>query len=277
MVGTFGRGIFILDDYAPLRGMSEEALAAEAMLFPPRDGMVFQKSFELGYNDKAFQGDAFYSAPNPPLGAVFTYYLKEGLKTLRESGERPRRRPRKGERIGYPSWEELRREDREEEPAIVLTVRDATATSCAESPGRPRRGSHRVAWDLRYPRRTPSTSARAESVPDAADRPDGRAGDLHRVAGQEGRRRMDRARGPGELRDRPLGIATLAPPDREVLDFQSRTAAAARHRGRHRGGRRSGRTHAPPRKRLSTLPARNRRGWTGSTRSTSVWRISRSN
>ena len=38
----------------------------------------------LGYGGKGYQGDAFYNAPNPPDGAVFTYYLKDGLKTLEE-------------------------------------------------------------------------------------------------------------------------------------------------------------------------------------------------
>ena len=68
--------------------MDEAALEAEAILFEPRDGLMFNESYELGYNDKAFQGDAFYTAPNPPLGVVFTYYLKEGLETLRDQRRR---------------------------------------------------------------------------------------------------------------------------------------------------------------------------------------------
>ncbi len=152
VLGTFGRGFYVLDDYTPLRGLSEEALEAEAILFPVRDAKMFVETFELGYNDKAFQGDAFYTTPNPPLGAVFTYYLKEDLQTLEEKRQAAEEKAEEdGEAVGYPSWEELRREDREQEPAIVLTVRDSEGQVLRRLTGPSGSGTHRVAWDLRYP------------------------------------------------------------------------------------------------------------------------------
>jgi hypothetical protein len=36
VAGTFGRGIYILDDYSALRDVNAETLAAEAWLFPLR-------------------------------------------------------------------------------------------------------------------------------------------------------------------------------------------------------------------------------------------------
>src|SRR5205807_376765 len=40
-VGTFGRGIYILDDYTPLRGLRPEALDKESVLFPVRDALLY--------------------------------------------------------------------------------------------------------------------------------------------------------------------------------------------------------------------------------------------
>ncbi len=157
VVGTFGRGFFILDDYSPLRQMSEESLAAEVILFPTRRTWMFQKTFELGYNNVAFLGDSFYSAPNPPLGAVFTYYLKEGLKSPKEARQEEEKRKREaGKALAYPSWEMLRAEDRAEDPVIVLTVRDADGYVVRHLTGPAKKGIHRIAWDLRYPSPEPT-------------------------------------------------------------------------------------------------------------------------
>ena len=41
-------------------------------------------TLQYGMPGKGFQGEMFYTAPNPPYGAVFTYYLKDGLKTLKQ-------------------------------------------------------------------------------------------------------------------------------------------------------------------------------------------------
>ncbi|MDX1501921.1 MAG: glycosyl hydrolase, partial [Thermoanaerobaculia bacterium] len=158
VVGTFGRGFYILDDYSPLRAMSETGLEGEAVLFEPRRAWAFNKSFELGYNGVAFQGDSFYSAPNPPVGAVVTYYLKEGFQTLRdERREEEKGRKEKGEDTPYPSWEALRAEDREEDPAVVVTVRDADGQVVRRFTGPAGAGLHRVTWDLRYPPPDPAS------------------------------------------------------------------------------------------------------------------------
>ncbi|MHC4086748.1 MAG: WD40/YVTN/BNR-like repeat-containing protein [Planctomycetota bacterium] len=78
---TFGRGIIILDDYSPLRHISEDLLDRDAHLFPVRKALLYIQDSPLGSGEKATLGDAFFTAPNPPFGAVFTYYLKDDLKT----------------------------------------------------------------------------------------------------------------------------------------------------------------------------------------------------
>jgi hypothetical protein len=65
--------VYILDDITPLRSLTQEALNAPAALLPLRNPIAIN---ELGYQTSV--GDNFVTL-NPPNGAIFTYYLKEGL------------------------------------------------------------------------------------------------------------------------------------------------------------------------------------------------------
>jgi photosystem II stability/assembly factor-like uncharacterized protein len=152
VAASFGRGFFVLDDYSPLRKMSEEALAAEATLYPPRDAWWYIERRPLGRPGKASQGASYYLAPNPPFGAVFTYHLAEGLKTLEaERQEREKPLAKEGKDTPFPAWEALEAERREAKPEILLVVRDAAGTVVRRVSGPTAKGVHRVAWDLRYP------------------------------------------------------------------------------------------------------------------------------
>jgi photosystem II stability/assembly factor-like uncharacterized protein len=71
--GTFGRGIFVLDDYAPLRHLTEEARLKDAVLCPVR------KTWLVAELPFARSGGEF-TAPNPPPGALVTYHLREDQK-----------------------------------------------------------------------------------------------------------------------------------------------------------------------------------------------------
>jgi photosystem II stability/assembly factor-like uncharacterized protein len=69
VVGTFGRGAYILDDYSALRSLSAEALAADAWLFPARPAYLFG---ERGYVAAAWGNETM---PNPPFGAQMTFHV----------------------------------------------------------------------------------------------------------------------------------------------------------------------------------------------------------
>jgi hypothetical protein len=69
VLGTFGRGFYVLDDYSALRDVSPEALARDAELFPLRRVFGFD---ELTYPQAAWGN---YTTPNPPNGATFTYHV----------------------------------------------------------------------------------------------------------------------------------------------------------------------------------------------------------
>jgi hypothetical protein len=161
VAASFGRSFWILDDYSPLRLVNEEALEQDSILFPVKDAPWYIPAMPLGAweeNGKASQGDAFFVAPNPPFGAVFTYFLKESLKTTKDSRQASEKKlAEEGGDTPYPGWEALRREELEEAPAIVLTVTDAKGAVVRQVEGPVTAGIHRVAWDLRYPQSSPWT------------------------------------------------------------------------------------------------------------------------
>jgi len=157
VAASFGRGFFILDDYTPLRTLGEELLAKDAHLFPIKKALLYIQASPLGGEDQAFQGAGFFTAPNPPFGATFTYYLKEGMKTRKaKRQEEEKKLVKDGKDTPYPGWDALKAEDREEDPAIVLTIHDTAGQVVRRITGPVSAGMHRVTWDLRYPGYTPS-------------------------------------------------------------------------------------------------------------------------
>ncbi|NNK33344.1 MAG: glycosyl hydrolase [Xanthomonadales bacterium] len=162
---TFGRGFWILDDYTPLRSVSKDQLQQEGTLFPVRDAWWYLPKLTLGdfeVGGKGSQGDAYFVAPNPPFGAVFTFYLKDGLKTTRDQRRKAEKKAQEaGEDTPYPGWDALREEEIEEAPAIVLTVTDSDGAVVRRIEGPVEPGFHRVAWDLRYALSSPWTPEKA--------------------------------------------------------------------------------------------------------------------
>jgi hypothetical protein len=158
VIATFGRGFYVLDDYRPLRLLTPDLLAGNAV-FPVRQAWMFVPASPYGWRGKGFQGEAFYSADNPPFGATFTYYLKDALQTKRKARQAQEKKAVKdGGAVSYPPWDALRAEDREEPPAIVLTVSDEAGNVIRRLTGPVSAGFHRVAWDLRYPPADPSAN-----------------------------------------------------------------------------------------------------------------------
>jgi photosystem II stability/assembly factor-like uncharacterized protein len=148
---TFGRSFYVLDDYTPLRTVSDELLSEnEFVLFPPPKALLYVPSNPLG-GRVGSQGDAFYTADNPGFGATFTYYLKEGLKTQQQQrAEREKKEAAAGEDTDPPKWEDLTAEEREERPQFVFTITAADGSLVNRVNGSTSAGFHRTAWNLRY-------------------------------------------------------------------------------------------------------------------------------
>ena len=72
IIGTHGRGIWVLDDIASLRQLNDAVLGADAYLFKPSDTINFAQG---GDNGTPLQKDE-PQAQNPPTGVSIDFYLK---------------------------------------------------------------------------------------------------------------------------------------------------------------------------------------------------------
>jgi photosystem II stability/assembly factor-like uncharacterized protein len=109
VVGTFGRGAFILDDYTGLREVAAATVSEEAHLYPLRDAYMF----DILDQTSATWGDP--TTPNPPYGALFTYS------------------------VGQPAGDSR----------LVLTIADDAGKQVRRLDLSKDPGMHRIAWDLR--------------------------------------------------------------------------------------------------------------------------------
>lgn len=74
IVGTHGRGIWILDSISPLQQLGT-AMAADAHVFDVRPATRYQV-----WGKDANLGQKTFTAPNPPYGAMIDYYLKSDAR-----------------------------------------------------------------------------------------------------------------------------------------------------------------------------------------------------
>jgi hypothetical protein len=71
IIGTHGRGIWILDSIRGLEGLTPEVAARDAAIFAPRPAVQMPR-FDRG---RSSLGSAYYTAPNPPDGALIDFYV----------------------------------------------------------------------------------------------------------------------------------------------------------------------------------------------------------
>jgi photosystem II stability/assembly factor-like uncharacterized protein len=151
VLATFGRGFYVLDDYTPLRNLKKEDLDKQAVIFPVKDALMFIPSMQLGVRGKGFQGESFYNAPNPPVGAVFTYYLKNDIKTIKEKRkEIEADKIKRGDPPYYPSMDSLRMEDVQPAPHLLFTITDENGNVVRRLQAPAKKGMNRIVWDFRY-------------------------------------------------------------------------------------------------------------------------------
>jgi photosystem II stability/assembly factor-like uncharacterized protein len=111
IVGTHGRGVWIMDDIAPLQQLNAEVLNKGVHLFAMRPATIYFERKGTEYYAKPV-----FSAPNPPFGAAISYYLKE--KTGKDQ-------------------------------AVHLYIYDQTDKKIRTLAGTGEKGLNRVYWDLR--------------------------------------------------------------------------------------------------------------------------------
>ncbi|HYU52231.1 MAG TPA: hypothetical protein VEK37_04775, partial [Gemmatimonadaceae bacterium] len=117
VIGTHGRGIYIIDDITPLEKLGE-ANRVGTYLFPVKAATEYNPNSSVpgGIRGAGALGDREYSAPNPPFGAMITYFLRDSL-------------PKGGD--------------------VTLGIYDVGGKRVRELTANKKRGMHRVTWDLR--------------------------------------------------------------------------------------------------------------------------------
>ena len=137
VVGTHGRGFWILEDINPLRAIKPESSGEDAILFKPTT------SWRVRWNtntDTPLPPDET-NAPNPVEGAFINYYLKGAangpvtLEVLQQDGRLVRR---------YSSADPVEPiPDGSTAPVPVIWYREPQGLSAAA-------GMHRFVWDVHY-------------------------------------------------------------------------------------------------------------------------------
>jgi len=139
VIGTHGRGIYIIDDITPLEQLAE-ANRTGTHLFAVRPATEYNPNSSIpgGVRGAGALGDREYSAPNPAFGAIITYFLRDSL-------------PRGGD--------------------VTLAIYDASGNRVRELTANKKQGMHRVTWDLRTaPPYTPRRPANQVGEPSSRQR-----------------------------------------------------------------------------------------------------------
>src|SRR5215472_7584843 len=124
-------------------------LQKESALFSVKPALSYVPTSIFG-GGRGDQGEAFFTAPNPPFGAAITYNLKDGYRTkAQERQQRERAATARGETPPYPTPEQLRLEAEEEPPTILVTIADASGKVVRRLQAPATAGIHRINWDLR--------------------------------------------------------------------------------------------------------------------------------
>lgn len=152
VAASFGRGFFVLDDYRALRDLAGATTSGEGGVFPIRDAWWYVPSQPGQAAGRPEAGSDDFTAPNPPVGALITYFLREAPTTARERRQAQERTLRDGGRdTPFPGFDRLRAEGIEAAPEVRIRISDATGRPVRWIQAPAEAGLHRTNWDLRGP------------------------------------------------------------------------------------------------------------------------------
>lgn len=131
IIGTHGRGIYIVDDLRPLRALAAGTPSAPLTLLAAGDGILHYVSEGAGAR---FPGNGDYAGENEPSGAMLSFYVNDpALPHPVPALERER---------AAPADQEAKAEK------VVLTIRDANGALVRRVDIEPKQGLNRWVWDL---------------------------------------------------------------------------------------------------------------------------------
>ena len=140
VIGTHGRGLYILDDIRPLREMPE-ALAQPLHLFPIPDA---QQYASFGARGELMPGSAEFAGANRPYGALISFTLADeklppfAAEAVDSAAGRGFAALFGGEQNGAPRG-----------PQVSIEVLDGDGKRVRQWSARAWRGFNRVVWNLR--------------------------------------------------------------------------------------------------------------------------------
>ncbi|MEX0315556.1 MAG: WD40/YVTN/BNR-like repeat-containing protein [Allomuricauda sp.] len=149
VAASFGRGFYVLDDYAPLRDVKN---ASESHLFPIKDTWQFFQRGDIGYSRRGSLGADRFSADNPKYGAKIRLHLKKNFPSL---AAQRKRNPSSSD--AYPTAETLQKEDFEDDIRVFIRINNSNNKNIAMVPVANRKGFQEVYWDL-------STQVKSENI-----------------------------------------------------------------------------------------------------------------
>ena len=141
VLATFGRGFYVLDNYAPLRQL-DTILEENVALFKTKPALLFHRG-NIGGID--YKGGQEYRAKNPKMGAHFYLLVQDSIQ--RQKDKRPEAKKTKPH---YPSIEHLRTEDWEEIPYFLFVVEDSSGKEVSRFSQAHHQGIAKVIWDGKY-------------------------------------------------------------------------------------------------------------------------------
>ncbi len=174
VLATFGRGFYVLDDYSPLRVLNEQTIVQAGGPMPAGgrvgpvdrcDGITARRRRSLPRASRAAlrrvesaRTSGQVVPGREPLHGEQPAVTARSSRTTsrtrsnhaRTSAKKPSRQlAKKNADVFYPPWDSLKAEDRAEDPAVIVTVSDASGQVVRRFTAPASAGINRVAWDLR--------------------------------------------------------------------------------------------------------------------------------
>jgi photosystem II stability/assembly factor-like uncharacterized protein len=152
VVATFGRGVYILDDYTPLRAIAAGMTADAGALLPVRDAWWFIPNQVAQAKGRPTLGSDDFTTENPAVGAHLTVYLRDLPTTAQEARRAEERALReRNADTPFPGFDRLRAESLERGPQVFVFITDAQGKQVRVLTVPAKKGMQRVTWDMRGP------------------------------------------------------------------------------------------------------------------------------
>jgi photosystem II stability/assembly factor-like uncharacterized protein len=170
VLATHGRSIWIFDDITPLEKIDASVLNSDLTFFPPHAATTFNIRMRRWSG-----GQKFFTAKNPPYGAILNYYLKEAVppeppkaeqKAEKDDKEKAASAKSEKEEKGKSAAEDTSKpaDEPKKEGKVKLSVTDKDGKVVREFEGPGTAGVNRANWDLRYNPAAEPTPEQLEAI-----------------------------------------------------------------------------------------------------------------